>query len=151
MRIYTVGYALGGKIGLLTAAMDERVKALAVVGGFDRLRLDTPEKRVEGVRQYSHLHGLIPLLGFFAGHEDRLPLDFDEVLALVAPRPVLIVAPTLDNYAHVEDIHREIEEVRRIYEHYGRANALQLKTPVEFNRFPGGLQQQVFDWLSSLS
>jgi pimeloyl-ACP methyl ester carboxylesterase len=150
-RIYAVGYALGGKIGLLTAALDERIKALAVVCGFDPLRLDTTEKGVEGVRQYSHLHGLIPRFGFFAGHEDRLPLDFDEVLALVAPRPALIVAPTLDRYAHVEDVRREIEGARRVYEYYGRANALQINTPVEFNRFSGQLQQQVFDWLGGVA
>ena len=149
-RIYAVGYALGGKVGLLTAALDDRIKALAVVSGFDPLRLDTPEKGVEGVRQYSHLHGLIPRFGFFAGHEDRLPLDFDEVLALVAPRPALIVAPTLDRYAHVEDVRREVEEARRIYEHYGRADALQLQTPLEFNRFSDDLQEQVFEWLAKI-
>jgi len=149
-RIYIVGYALGGKVGLLTAALDERVKALAVIAGFDPLRLDTQEKGVEGVRQYSHLHGLIPRLGFFAGQEDRLPLDFDEVLASVAPRPALIVAPTLDRYARLEDVRREVEEARRVYEHYGRANALRLETPLEFNRFPERLQEQVFDWLAGL-
>jgi hypothetical protein len=42
---------------------------------------------------------------------------------------VLIVAPTLNSFAHVEGIHREIEEVRRICVHHARANALQLKTP----------------------
>jgi hypothetical protein len=137
-------------VGLLTAAMDERVKGLAVIAGFDPLRLDTQEKGVEGVRQYSHLHGLIPRLGFYVGQEDRLPLDFDEVLASVAPRPALIVAPTLDRYAHVEDVRREVEETRRVYEHYGRASALRFDTPLEFNRFPETLQEQVFDWLASL-
>src|ERR1019366_597727 len=86
-RIYIVGYALGAKVGLLTAAVDGRVKALAAVAGFDPLRLDTGKKGVEGVLQYSHLHGLIPRFGFFAGYEDRVPLDFDEVLASVAPVP----------------------------------------------------------------
>jgi pimeloyl-ACP methyl ester carboxylesterase len=149
-HIYIVGCALGGKIGLLTAAMDERVKALAVVAGFDPLRLATQEKGVEGVRQYSHLHGLMPRFGFFAGEEHRLPLDFDEVLALVAPRPALIVAPTLDRYARVEDVRHEVEGARRVYEHYGRADALRLDTPLEFGRFPEPMQEQVFDWLASL-
>ena len=149
-RIYAVGYALGGKVGLLTAALDERIKALAVISGFDPLRLDTQAKGVEGVRQYSHLHGLIPRFGFFLGQEERLPLDFDEVLASVAPRPALIVAPALDRYARVEDVRREIEEVRRVYEHYGRAGALRLNTPLEFNRFSGSIQEQVFDWLDGL-
>ncbi|MGA2077771.1 MAG: acetylxylan esterase [Terriglobia bacterium] len=149
-RIYAVGYALGGKVGLLTAALDERIKAVAAICGFDPLRLDSQAKGVEGVRQYSHLHGLIPRLGFFAGNEDTLPLDFDEVLALVAPRPALIVAPTLDRYARVEDVRREVEEAHRIYERYDRRDALQLNTPLEFNRFSGSIQGQVFDWLDGL-
>jgi pimeloyl-ACP methyl ester carboxylesterase len=144
-RIYIVGYALGGKVGLLTTATDKRVKAVAVVSGFDPLRLDAQEKGVEGVRQYSHLHGLIPRFGFFVGQEDRLPLDFDEVLASVAPRPALVIAPTQDRYARVEDVRREVEKARRVYEHYGRANALRIETPLEFNRFPARLQEQVFD------
>jgi pimeloyl-ACP methyl ester carboxylesterase len=149
-RIYIVGYALGGKVGLLTAAMDQRVKGLAVIAGFDPLRLDTQEKGMEGVLQYSHLHGLIPRLGFYVGQEDRLPLDFDEVLAAVAPRPAFIIAPTLDRYARIEDVRREVEEARRVYDHYGEPNALRLDTPLEFNRFPERLQEKVFDWLASL-
>jgi len=149
-RIYIIGYALGGKVGLLTAAIDVRVKALAAVAGFDPLRLDTQEKGVEGVRQYSHLHGLIPRFGFFAGHEDRLPLDFDEVLASIAPRPVLIVAPTLDRYARVDDVRREFDAAGHVYERLGRSSALRLETPLEFSRFPRPLQEQVFDWLAGL-
>jgi len=72
------------------------------------------------------------------------------VLALVAPRPALIVAPTLDRYARVEDVRREVEEVRHVYEHYGHADALKLITPAEFNRFSGSIREEVFDWLDSL-
>ena len=149
-RIYIVGYALGAKVGLLTAAVDGRVKALAAVAGFDPLRLDTGEKGVEGVRQYSHLHGLIPRFGFFAGYEDRIPLDFDEVLASVAPRAVLVVAPALDRYARVEDVRSEVDQARHIYERLGQPNALRLETPLEFSRFPRPLQEQVFDWLAGV-
>jgi hypothetical protein len=137
-------------VGLLTAAVDGRVKALAAVAGFDPLRLDTGEKAVEGVLQYSHLHGLIPRFGFFAGHEDRLPLDFDEVLASVAPRAVLVVAPALDRYARVDDVRSEVGQARRVYERLGRPDALRLETPLEFSRFPRPLQEQVFDWLASV-
>jgi dienelactone hydrolase len=34
-RIYLVGYGLGAKVGLLTAALDSRVKAVAATCGFD--------------------------------------------------------------------------------------------------------------------
>ena len=101
-RIYIIGYGLGAKVGLIAAALDTRVKAIAAVCGFDPLRLDTADKGVEGIRHYSHLHGLMPRLGFFAGQESRLPFDYDEVVALIAPRPALLIAPTLDRYAPVE-------------------------------------------------
>ena len=148
-RIYLAGYALGAKVGLLTAALDPRIRGVADVAGFDPLRLDTRDTGTEGIRQYSHLHGLAPRLGFFIGHEDRLPLDFDEVLALIAPRPALVVAPTLDRYARVDDVRREVEAARLAYERRGQSNMLRLETPLDFNRFPRVRQEEVFDWLRS--
>jgi pimeloyl-ACP methyl ester carboxylesterase len=147
-RIYIIGYALGAKVGLIAAALDPHIRGVAAVAGFDPLRLDTKESGTEGIRQYSQLHGLVPRFGFFVGHEDRLPVDFDEVLALVAPRPVLIVAPTLDRYARVGDVRREVEAARQTYERIGRSDALELETPLDFNRFSRQRQEEVFAWLS---
>ena len=139
-RISLMGYSLGAKVGLLTAALDERVHALAAVSGFEPLRLATADRGVEGVRHYSHLHGLMPRLGFFAGHEDRLPFDFDEPLALASSRPVLLVAPTLDRYARVADVRAAVAAVPGV----------KLETPVDFNRFGVRLQARVFDWLAEV-
>ena len=147
-QIYLVGYALGGKVGLLTAAFDDRIKGLVSICGFDPLRLDTPDKGTEGIRHYSHLHGLLPRLGFFVGREDRVPFDFDEVLALIAPKPVLLVAPTLDRYARIADVRREVETSQRAYDLLGHAEALQFETPEDINRFPRSLQEHAFDWVA---
>lgn len=147
-RIYLVGYALGAKVGLLTAAFDNRVRGLVSVCGFDPLRLDAPDKGTEGIRHYSHLHGLAPRLGFFVDHEDRVPFDFDEVLALAAPTPVLLVAPTLDRYARIADVRREVEASRKVYDLLGHGDALQFESPVDINRFPHGLQERAFDWIA---
>ena len=147
-RIYMIGYALGGKVGLVTAALDERVKAVASVCGFDPLQHTSPGDGTEGVRHYSHLHGLLPRLGFFAGEESRLPFDYDHVLALVAPRPALIVAPTLDRYVHLEAVRSEVEQARKVYSLLGRNEALRLETPLDFNRFMADRQEQVIDWIA---
>ena len=148
-RIYLAGYSLGAKVGLFTAALDDRVSAVAAVCGFDPLRAANPDS--EGVRHYSHLHGLMPRLGFFAGNEARLPVDYDGVLALIAPRPVYVVAPTLDRYAAVSNVRREVAESRKVYDLYGREDALTLTTPIDFNRFGTQRQGEVFDWLARLS
>jgi pimeloyl-ACP methyl ester carboxylesterase len=146
-RIYLVGYSLGAKVGLITAALDDRIKGLAAVCGVDALRLDTAAKGTEGVKHYSHLHGLLPRLGFFVGHESRLPFDYDEVLATIAPRPVLVVAPALDRYAPVRDVQMEVEAAGKIYVQLGRENALQFETPLAFNSYTPAMQESVFEWL----
>lgn len=147
-RIYLVGYALGGKLALLTAATDDRVKGVVSICGFDPLRLQNPDKGTEGIRYYSHLHGMLPRLGFFIGQEDRVLFDFDEVLALVAPKPVMLVAPELDRYARIEDVKREVEGPRKVYDLLGHPEALQFEIPLDVNRFPRSLQAYSFDWLS---
>jgi pimeloyl-ACP methyl ester carboxylesterase len=140
-RISLMGYSLGAKVGILTAALDPRVHALAAVCGFDPLRLDTADRGVEGIRHYSHLHGLMPRLGFFLGNESRLPFDFDEPLALAASRPVLLIAPTHDRYARVADVRTEV----------GAVPGVTLETPMDFNRFGRKFQGRVADWLEQVT
>lgn len=146
-RIFLLGYSLGAKVGLLTSALDSRVRGVVSVCGLDPLRLDPPEKGTEGLGHYSHLHGLMPKLGFFLGHENRAPFDYDEVLALIAPRKVLVVAPEFDRYAAVADVRREVEAARPIFRLLGGEQELELRTPRDFNRFPRQLQEEVFDYL----
>jgi pimeloyl-ACP methyl ester carboxylesterase len=146
-RIGLVGYALGGNVALLTTASSQNVKLIASVGGFSVLRLQSSHKGTEGIRHYSHLHGLIPRLGFFVGNETRLPVDFDEVLGNIAPKPALIVAPTLDRHRPIDDVRDGFEAARHVYRtHRSEAN-LELETPVEIGRFTTSIQKLVFDWL----
>ena len=148
-RLFLMGYSLGAKVGLLEAALDERVRGLAAVAGFDPLRLDTADRGVEGIRHFSHVHGLMPRLGFFVGQEARLPFDFDAALASIAPRPVLLVAPALDRYARIGDVKAEVQEARKAWTVAGAESALAFETPEDFNRFNRVMQEHVFDWLAA--
>ena len=148
-RVFLMGYSLGAKVGLLEAALDERVRGLAAVAGFDPLRLDAADRGVEGIGHFSHLHGLLPRLGFFVGQEARVPFDFDAALACVAPRPVLLVAPTLDRYARIDDVKVEVKEAQRAWNVAGSESAFTLETPEGFNCFHRPMQERVFDWLAA--
>jgi dienelactone hydrolase len=150
-RIYLMGYSLGAKVGLLTTALDTRVAGLAAISGFDPLRLDTPDRGVEGIRHFSHLHGLMPRLGFFVGSESRLPFDFDAALALAAPRRVLLIAPTLDRYARPGDVAAEVNEASKVWRSLGKPEAFTFETPAGFNSFRREMQKRVLDWLVSIS
>ena len=138
-RIYLAGYALGGKVALWTAALEPRVKAVVSVAGFTPLRTSAG-KGLEGIGQYSHLHGLVPRFGFFIGEERRLPVDYEDILAAAAPRAVLVVAPTLDRYAPVVDVRRAVESAGKHVE---------IRTPINFNRLPALTLEAVSEWLAA--
>jgi dienelactone hydrolase len=137
-RIYLAGYALGGKVALWTAAIEPRVKAVVSIAGFTPLR--SAGKDLEGIAQYSRLHGLAPRLGMFESKPAGLPVDYDDLLAAAAPRAVLVVSPTLDHYADAAAVRRAVE----------RAGAhVQLETPVDFNRLPAGTLDRVSEWIAA--
>jgi dienelactone hydrolase len=149
-RIFLAGYSLGAKVGLFTAALDERVRGVAAVAGVEALRLDTPSKGAEGVSHYSHLHGLIPRFGFFTGQERRLPIDYDEVIAAIAPRRLLVVSPVLDRYAPTGDVREVVAAGKAVYSLLGAEEAIIFQTPLDFNRFPRETQEKLFEWLDRI-
>lgn len=146
-RIYAAGYSLGATVGLYSAAMDERIAGVVSVCGFSPMRLNTPGKTAEGIYEYSHLHGLIPKLGFFAQNETRIPYDFHEILAAIAPRPLLIVAPTWDQYASFTDIKQCMNEVQKVYDLYKEKEKMKLFAPEDYNRFSDEMKEKVVVWM----
>ncbi|HSU30839.1 MAG TPA: alpha/beta fold hydrolase [Bryobacteraceae bacterium] len=133
-RIYLLGYSLGAKVALWTAALDPRPAAIVSVAGITPLRTS---KGTEGVRAYSHLHGLLPRLGFYAENPSTLPFDYDDVLQAIGNRKTLVVAPTHDRYADRAALQQLLQPFKNI----------EVQTPEDFNRFPARTQQLVFDWL----
>ncbi len=146
-KIFTVGYSLGGTVGLFAAAQDDRISALATVCGFTPLRTSTPDDGTEGILAYSHLHGLIPRFGFFLNRTNRLPLDFPEIIACVAPRPHLIIAPQLDRDAVFNDIEKAVTAVNNVYKIFNVNQNLTFLTPLDYNHFTTEMQNDIIVWL----
>jgi pimeloyl-ACP methyl ester carboxylesterase len=148
-RIYLFGYSLGATVGLYAAALDSRVQGVVSICGFTPMRTDTNAKGTGGVARYSHERDLIPRLGFFAGHEDRIPYDFDELLAMVAPRPALVIQPQLDRDATPADVRSAVDQARKVYTLYGVPGKLALREPWDYNRLPDSTQDLIIQWMST--
>ena len=146
-KIFVSGYSLGATVGLYAAALDERIAGVVSVAGFTPMRTNSPDRGTEGIRAYSHLHGLMPRLGFFVGKENRIPFDFNEVLACIAPRPLLVIAPAMDKDAHIQDIQNCVEQVRTVYDMYGRSGNIQISAPDDYNRFSPDMRERMYVWL----
>jgi pimeloyl-ACP methyl ester carboxylesterase len=168
-RIYVMGYSLGATVGLLAAALDDRIAGAISFCGFTPLRT---EKDTGSLDNHAFIHGLIPRLGFFKGNEKRLPWDFDEVLGLIAPRPLMVVAPQFDQEATLEDVKRSVEQARRVYESLRpeertaqaydynwsgiwrsgvsrnvRLRSLELYSPPDYNHLSNAMQSVVYHWM----
>ena len=147
-KIFLTGYSLGGTVSLFTAAIDDRVAGTAVASAFTPLRGVSED--VEGVKAYSHLYGLLPRLGFFAGMEERLPVDFPEIISSIAPRPLFVIAPELDRHADNERVKESMEKVRSVYELYRAGEEFRFDTPYNINIFSGWQRESIVEWLDKL-
>ena len=148
-RIYVAGYSLGATVGLYAAATDERIAGVVSVAGFTPMRTNTPDRGTEGIKAYSHLHGLLPRLGFFVGKESYIPYDYHEVLACIAPRPVLVIAPAMDKDAHLQDVQNCVGQAQTIYGFYGVPDNIQIFAPDDYNRFSPEMREKTHEWLQN--
>ena len=150
-RVFVAGYSLGATVGMYAAAMDERIAGLVSVAGFTPMRTNTADKGKEGIMAYSHLHGLLPRLGFFVGNETRIPYDFDEMLAVMAPRPVLVIAPEIDKDANLPDVRTAVQKAAEVYDLYGARKNLRIETPDDYSRLSPEMREIAGDWLRQLA
>lgn len=87
-RVWLFGEAANSSVALHVAALDRRVSGVVVLDGFGPMR---PALANRGVPLFAaSQRSLLPRLGAFVGHEDRIPYDHRDLVQVVAPRPVLL-------------------------------------------------------------
>jgi dienelactone hydrolase len=148
-RIYLYGYSLGGTVAIYEAALDPRVKGIVAISGFTPMRTDTAATGDGGVARYSYERGLIPELGFFVGHESQIPYDYQDLLGMIAPRPVLVVQPQLDRDANVADVHKAVDQAKQVYGLYDAAGKLSILEPWDYNRLPNNTLDESVKWMQT--
>lgn len=113
-RLGVTGRSGGGAYSWFIAAMDERIKAAAPTAGVTSMRTQVPQGCVEG-----HCDCM-----FFV---NTYRWDFDRMVALVAPRPLLIVNTDKDPIFPIAGVFALHQEVSRIYEMLGASGKLGLQ------------------------
>jgi dienelactone hydrolase len=149
-RILLLGYGTGAMVALHAAALDDRVAGVVSVAGFTPMRLDTPEKGTGGVARWSRWLVLQPRLGAFTGQESRVPYDYHELLALIAPRPALVFAPRVDYQATLRDVESCVNEAAKVYGLFDARPRLRFEVLDDYHRFSPETQKVVYDRLKAL-
>ena len=148
-QIYLVGYAMGGMVAELAAAQDDRVAGVASIAGFTPFRTDTDAAGTGGIRRYSHLYAWLPRLGAFVGQEAKAPVDFNEILACVAPRPMLVVQPQMDWHANPADVANAVSQARKAYALLGAGDNITLQSLDDWNRLTNDMLARTTTWLKA--
>lgn len=143
-KIFVLGYNIGAMAGLHAAALDDRIAGVVSVAGFTPMRLDTVEKGTGGVARWSNWLPLQPRLGAFVGQEARIPYDYHEVLAMIAPRLALVVEPKIDPQNTLADVKSCVAEAEKVYDLLGAKNRPIFLEVEDYNRFSPELQQTVY-------
>jgi len=148
-RISLVGFGMGGMVAILTGALDPRVASVVSISGFTPFRSDIEASGTGGLRRSSHLYGWLPRVGRYVGNESAVPVDFPEILSTLAPRPVLVVAPTLDWHNPQHRVAQAFASAKPAYARRDAAEKLQLYTPNCLAEFNNDVQAQITRFLQN--
>jgi dienelactone hydrolase len=142
-RIGCIGHSLGGHNALFVAAFDQRLRAVVTSCGFTA---------------FAHYYGgnlagwtsdryMPRIRDVFDSDPQRVPFDFYEVLAAIAPRPVYVNAPLHDANFDVEGVRKVVDRAREVYKQRGARDNLKVEYPDAEHDFPDEIRDSVYQWL----
>lgn len=144
-RYGVVGHSLGGHNAVFTSVLDDRLQAVVSCCGLDSFLdyyggnpdLWLPEKAWAQTRY-------MPRMADYRNRLENIPFDFHELIGALAPRRVLIVAPTRDANFRADSVDRVAAAARRVYELYGHPDHLRVEHPECDHDFPAGMREEAY-------
>lgn len=142
-RIGAIGHSLGGHNTLFLALFDERVKAAATSCGFDSV-----ETYYEGDLTGWVQDRYMPRVAWVYGKDaKRMPIDYTEILAAIAPRPVYINAPMHDGNFVAAGVDTCVAFASAAYQAQGNPSGITLEHPEAEHSFPEAQRETAYDML----
>jgi dienelactone hydrolase len=143
-RIGVCGLSLGGHNSLFVGAMDPRIKVVVSSSGFDSYS-DYMGGNLAGWCQTRYMPRIETVYG---KDPKRLPFDFPEVLAAIAPRHLYIHAPLGDTNFRVESAKRCVEAARTVYRLLGAEERLVIVCPPGGHGFPPEAREEAYAFIA---
>jgi hypothetical protein len=144
-RFGSVGHSLGGHNSVYTAVFDDRIKAVATSCGLDAYvdYFGGDEKRWYPEQGWCQTR-YMPRLARYRGRLDQIPFDFPEMIAALAPRHVLIIAPLRDSNFRAGSVDRVVSAARPVFALLGVPERLKLVHPDCEHDFPEAERERAY-------
>jgi len=145
-RIAAIGHSLGGHNSIFVALFDPRLKAVVTSCGF------TGFKKYYGgdLTGWSHKGYMPRIAAVYGKNPDKMPFDFTELLAALAPRPIFINAPLRDDNFEVSGVDDCVRAAEPVYELLGAKGSIVVVHPDTGHSFPPEIRQQAYDFLDKV-
>lgn len=139
-RIACIGHSLGGHNTLFLSAFDKRIKVAVSSCGFTSF-----DKYYGGdLSGWSH-KGYMPRIASVYGTDPgKMPFDFSEILAAIAPRAIFINAPLHDSNFEVSGVHDCVNSALQVYRLFDSEDKVILKNPDAPHDFPPAVREEAY-------
>ena len=133
-KIGITGHSRNGKLSLIAAAFDERITACIPSSGgtgaevpwrFTSQNYDIEDIALLACAQPAWLH---PRLRFFTGRENKLPVDQNHFMALIAPRGLMLSTAISEGASNPWGIEKAFNETKKVYKFLGAENNLAIRS-----------------------
>ena len=146
-RIGAIGHSLGGESTMMLTAMDDRVKCAAVSCGFTLLRTLEAAADTYALPSSAILPANFRKLLQVPVKDRKLPFDFDDCMALWAPRPVFLHDVRTELWPNAAQVAQAAVELRKLYRLLGAGDHFYAVYSNQTHSFPAWVQPDAFDWL----
>ena len=151
-RIGVIGHSLGGHNAMFAGAFDQRLKV--VVSSCGWTLLDYYNIGEEGSKKYGGRLGpwaqeqYMPLLrDEYQLDVNKIPFDFDEVIAALAPRHFFSNSPVSDGNFDVEGVRKGMTSAARVYRLFNAESNLQVHNPDAGHDFPVEVRKLAYQFI----
>jgi predicted dienelactone hydrolase len=142
-NIGTIGHSLGGHNALYTAVFEPRLKCVVTSCGFTAFH-DYYKGDLKGWTSDRYMPRIRDV---YENNPDKMPFDFPEVLAAIAPRGIYVAAPEMDSNFEVSGVRKCIAAAQPVFELLGGKDQLVVEYPSCGHDFPDDVRERVYQWL----
>jgi pimeloyl-ACP methyl ester carboxylesterase len=142
-RIGCIGHSLGGHNTMFTAVFDTRIKACVSNCGFTSF----PKYYGGDLKGWTSARYMPLIATKYELKPEKIPFDFPEVVAALAPRAFLASSPLHDDNFEVSGVRDCIAAATPVYELLGAKDKLAANYPDCKHDFPPEVRKVAYEWL----
>jgi dienelactone hydrolase len=142
-RIACIGHSLGGHNTIFVAVFDERIKAAVSSCGFTSF----PKYYKGDLTGWSSNKYMPRIASVYGKDPKKMPFDFPELIAAMAPRAFLAVAPIEDANFEVSGVRDCIDAARPVYELLGAKEKMVAVYPEGKHEFSDEMRGVAYEFL----